>query len=424
MADYYTLLQRAISGLPENTPETRGAIYERARTVLVQQLRNVEPPLADADIDREYAALDLVIARIEAEARPLEEPAWPQDNWPDQENLHAFEQVPQAFDDGPARSGEVPASQDGQLEPQLAATSQSDFRSLDTETNGSPGRERPRLAPVRPKRDWRSHMRTFVVTGVLAAVVAAIAGVAVVLRDRPVEIPHEEEHAAPQEQGNGKFTERLGGEPAPAAPPPAAPPSQAASPQQPPAQPQAPQGGVAVAQRASLYEESPDNPQAPVVRAGRTTWRIDSINPGQGEPLESVVHADVEVPEAGLALALVLRRNRDTTLPASHTVELTFRNTSGDPARSVRDVGVMQLKADEGGRGTPLAGLPVPVTENIFLIGLSNLSADMERNASLLKSQAWIDLPLRFANGRRAVLAFEKGVSGDQAINEAFRLWQ
>ncbi|MBX3538318.1 MAG: histidine kinase [Chelatococcus sp.] len=429
MADYYTLLQRAISGLPENTPETRGAIYERARTVLVQQLRNVEPPLPDADIDREYAALDLVIARIEAEARPLEEPAWPQDNWPDQENLHAFEQVPQVFDEGAARTGEASPQQDEQSEPQLAGTQQPDFRSLDTDANGSPGRERPRLAPVRPKRDWRSHMRTFVVTGVLAAVVAAIAGVAVVLRDRPVEIPREEEHAAPQEQGDGKFTERLGGEPAPAAPPPAAAPAQTASPQPSPAQPQvpaqAPQGGVAVAQRASLYEESPDNPQAaPIVRAGRTTWRIDSINPGQGEPLESVVHADVEIPEAGLTLALVLRRNRDTTLPASHTVELTFRNTSGDATRSVRDVGVMQLKADEGGRGTPLAGLPVPVTENIFLIGLSNLSADMERNASLLKSQAWIDLPLRFANGRRAVLAFEKGVSGDQAINEAFRLWQ
>ncbi|MBS7696619.1 MULTISPECIES: histidine kinase [unclassified Chelatococcus] len=424
MADYYTLLQRAISGLPENTPETRGAIYERARTVLVQQLRNVEPPLADADIDREYAALDLVIARIEAEARPREEPAWPQDNWPDQENLHAFEQVPQAFDEGHASASEASPSQDEHLEPYPAGTPQSDLRSADADGNGSPGRERPRLAPVRPKRDWRSHMRTFVVAGVLAAVVAAIAGVAVVLRDRPVEIPREEEQAAPQEQGDGKFTERLGGEAAPAAPP-AAPPVQTASPQQPPAQQQAPQGGVAVAQRASLYEESPDNPQgAPLVRAGRTTWRIDSINPGQGEPLESVVHADVEVPEAGLSLALVLRRNRDTTLPASHTVELTFRNTSGDPARSVRDVGVMQLKADEGGRGTPLAGLPVPVTENIFLIGLSNLSADMERNASLLKSQAWIDLPLRFANGRRAVLAFEKGVSGDQAINEAFRLWQ
>ena len=422
MADYYTLLQRAISGLPENTPETRGAIYERARTVLVQQLRNVEPPLPEADIDREYAALDLVIARIEAEARPREEPTWPEENWPDQEHLHAFEHVPEVVHDGPG-SDERAQQRDDRFEPQLVETPQPEFGSSDADSNGSPGRERPRLAPARPKRGWHSHMRTFVVAGVLAAVVAAIAGVAVVLRDQPVEIPHGAEQAAPQDQSDGKFTERLGGEPAPAAPQPTAP-TQTASPQQPPVQQPPPQGGVAVAQRASLYEESPDNPQAPIVTAGRTTWRIDSINPGQGEPLESVVHADVEIPQAGLSLAMVLRRNRDATLPASHTVELTFRNTSGDATRSVRDVGVMQLKAEEGGRGAPLAGLPVPVTENIFLIGLSNLSADMERNASLLKSQAWIDLPLRFANGRRAVLTFEKGVSGEKAINEAFRLWQ
>jgi len=120
----------------------------------------------------------------------------------------------------------------------------------------------------------------------------------------------------------------------------------------------------------------------------------------------------------------VIRRNTDATLPASHTVELRFRNTSGDATRDVRDVGVMQLKSDENDRGTPLAGLPVPVTENFFLIGLSNLSADVERNTDLLKTRGWIDLPLRFANGRRAVLTFEKGVAGDQAIAEAFRLWQ
>ena len=35
MADYYPLLSRAIAGLPENTPETRRAIYDRARVVLL-----------------------------------------------------------------------------------------------------------------------------------------------------------------------------------------------------------------------------------------------------------------------------------------------------------------------------------------------------------------------------------------------------
>jgi hypothetical protein len=128
------------------------------------------------------------------------------------------------------------------------------------------------------------------------------------------------------------------------------------------------------------------------------------------------------VPAAGLAVAMSIRRNTDSTLPASHIVELTF-TTSDDPNRMVRDVGLLQFKAEEAVRGTPLAGLPVPVKDNVFLIGLSNLPGDMERNRELMLRRNWIDLPIRFASGQRAILSFEKGVSGDQVINDAFRQW-
>ena len=42
----------------------------------------------------------------------------------------------------------------------------------------------------------------------------------------------------------------------------------------------------------------------------------------------------------------------------------------------------------------------------------------------LILHRNWIDLPIRFASGQRAILSFEKGVSGDQVINDAFRMWQ
>jgi hypothetical protein len=148
---------------------------------------------------------------------------------------------------------------------------------------------------------------------------------------------------------------------------------------------------------------------------------MDALNPGQGQALETVVRATVEVPPAGLSLALSLRRNTDATLPASHIVELNF--TTEDPNRAVRDVGVLQFKAEEAVRGTPLAGLPVPVKDNVFLIGLSNLPGDIERNRDLILRRNWIDLPIRFASGQRAILSFEKGVSGDQVLNDAFRQW-
>src|SRR5687768_4280662 len=68
MADYYPLIARAVAGLDKNTGEQRRALYERARTALVAQLRGVQPPLEESEITRERLALEEAIRRIEAES--------------------------------------------------------------------------------------------------------------------------------------------------------------------------------------------------------------------------------------------------------------------------------------------------------------------------------------------------------------------
>ncbi len=181
---------------------------------------------------------------------------------------------------------------------------------------------------------------------------------------------------------------------------------------------------MTAAQRAIFYEEDPNNPQIPKAHPGRVVWRLEAVNAGQGQPLETAVRAIVEVPDAGLTLNLLMRRNADPSLPASHTVELSFTTTPGDPARAIRDVGLLQFKNEEAARGTPVAGLPVPVRENLFLIGLSNLRNDIDRNVELVVRRNWIDLPIRTAGGKRAILSIEKGAVGEQVINDAFRQWQ
>ncbi|HEY5203601.1 MAG TPA: hypothetical protein VIJ63_03240 [Roseiarcus sp.] len=66
MADYHSLLMRAVANLPNaGTPASRGAIYERARKALLEQLRSLRPPLPESDITREETALDAAIAEIE-----------------------------------------------------------------------------------------------------------------------------------------------------------------------------------------------------------------------------------------------------------------------------------------------------------------------------------------------------------------------
>jgi len=68
MADYYPLISRAVAGLEKNTGEARRALYERARTALVAQLRGVTPALGESDITRERLALEEAIRKVEAEA--------------------------------------------------------------------------------------------------------------------------------------------------------------------------------------------------------------------------------------------------------------------------------------------------------------------------------------------------------------------
>src|SRR5215217_6177984 len=68
MTDYYPLIGKAVAGLEKNTGEARRVLYERARTALVGQLRNMDPPLTESEITRERLALDEAIRKVEAEA--------------------------------------------------------------------------------------------------------------------------------------------------------------------------------------------------------------------------------------------------------------------------------------------------------------------------------------------------------------------
>jgi hypothetical protein len=69
MADYYPLIARAIAGLDASAPgEQRRALYERARTALIAQLRGVEPPLSETEITRERLSLEEAVRKVESEA--------------------------------------------------------------------------------------------------------------------------------------------------------------------------------------------------------------------------------------------------------------------------------------------------------------------------------------------------------------------
>lgn len=405
MADFHPILARAIAGLTDKSPEARRAVYDRARTALLAQLRSLDPPLSEADITRERLSLDEAVSRIEAEIALAEaiEPSLP----------------PLPADQPPATP---PARPQSEPKPRQAAPPEMprfDERATPAE-DAQP--IRPRVAPPRKRGVDPGHVRTAIVGGGVALAVAVIAGAAyyvnkVAPQDQPVRQRVETQAPPAQPDQAGKISERAGGEPAPT-------PSQPSG--QRPNQPAGAQPGsdIAVAQRAILYIEVPDAPQQPRTVQGRVLWRLDSDIAGPGQPVETIVRATVEVADAGLSLDFTIRRNTDSAFPASHIIGMRFTTTGEAANDAIREVGVPQFKLEEGERGAPLSAIASALGDNLFVAALSNVPVEAERNLDLLRNRTWIDLPVRFASGRRGIITFEKGGAGNRTIAEALNRWQ
>ena len=88
---------------------------------------------------------------------------------------------------------------------------------------------------------------------------------------------------------------------------------------------------LGILQRVLLVEEPEQGSKESQADGRPGHWRLDNVSGGAGEPLDAAVRAEVDMPEAGLKVELLIRRNRDAALPASHTLELKFAST-GDRA--------------------------------------------------------------------------------------------
>jgi hypothetical protein len=178
----------------------------------------------------------------------------------------------------------------------------------------------------------------------------------------------------------------------------------------------------AVAQRVVLYEEDPNDPNGKRY-VGSVIWRTETVSPGPGLAPELAVKANIEIPERRITMSFTMVRNADTALPASHTIDVRFNLPPGFAGGGVANVPGILMKQAEQTRGVPLAGIAVKVTGNVFLIGLSSVEADVQRNTQLLKERTWFDIPIVYSNGSRAILAMEKGTPGERAFNDAFTAW-
>ena len=179
---------------------------------------------------------------------------------------------------------------------------------------------------------------------------------------------------------------------------------------------------VPVAHRAALLVEAPDEPSKVKTIVGTVVWRVENVSNGPDEPLSMAVRAEVEIPEAKLQAEMILQKNFDSTLPASHTIKVRLLVPPDSPLANLKQVNVL-MRSEEIPAGEALKGITVPVTDNSFLIGLSR-GADEAANLDLLRSREWFDIAMVLANGHIAKLTFEKGPSGRGALDDAIASWQ
>ena len=427
MADYYPLIARAVSGLDKNTGENRRALYDRARVALVNQLRGVQPALEEPDITRERLALEEAIRKVEAETAKRVRADTPEPEEPSlrDRGLRDFrETVAEAEGLGSASAEAKRAAhatyeampvEPSRIEPHISTEPAPVSEPTLTDEAPPPT---PRAAPssrpayddddiyTRPARSYVGLIKVAVILLVVAGIAGAIywqrhtIGTMVAqFRSQPAQKPKD----ATQPAVRPKIADRIGQ-------------SGTASPNT------ANAPAAAVAQKVVLYDEDPSDPQGKRY-VGSALWRTETISPGPGLAPELAIRADIEIPERKLRMTWSLRRNTDKALPASHTIEIMFTLPADFPEGGINNVPGVLMKQNEQARGVPLAGLAVKVTNGYFLIGLSAVDVDVQRNIQLLKERDWFDIPLVYTSGKRAILAMEKGTPGTRAFEEAFRAW-
>jgi hypothetical protein len=377
MADYYSLLARKVASLEQSTPQTRKAVYDLARRALLNQLRAIKPPIAEEVLAAEEHALDEAVARLEAECEvkglPDARPETPPQETPPPQPAPPVEPSPEV-------------GSDQKREP-LAGV-----------------RPRP-AAPVAKTKAGARQKRWFLLMAAGSLlVVGLLAFLALRFRERPEDLAKfnpNESGAATDE--HGKIGDRVSD----------ADRKRAAADQGPP---------IAVAQRAEFYVAYPNQPdKVEHIYSGSVLWRLENTGGADGGQLRPAIRGDVEFPDAKVKATILIQKNVDPALSASHTISIAFKFQGGD-VKGVSQIGNVELRRPDAQRGQAVAGIPVPINESNFLIGLVR-GPNEARNVQLLRLPAIIDIPLKLSDNRLATINLEKGPSGERVFSDALDAW-
>lgn len=178
---------------------------------------------------------------------------------------------------------------------------------------------------------------------------------------------------------------------------------------------------AATGDRMFLYEEVLGQ-TVPTAIQGSVSWSLQQENDNDGRP-SPTVQGQITVPGRGLSALITFKRNTDPSLPASHLIEIVFSVSPGFEGGAIDSVQRIAMKSTEQDRGNALIAVPAKITDDFHMIALNDFPDAMKTNLELLKSRNWIDIPVSYRNGRRALLTLQKGNDGIAAFDKALSEW-
>lgn len=452
MADFVAVLKKTIDAQADKSPELRQRVYAKARATIEQKL--VTANASQAVAVRQRNILEDAIAEVEAFYAPpaaaREEPAADAlEDFLQEANQDAERSPSNDEDDAPRES----TAEDDDA-PAFAAQRNDDWMDRAKEKTQARRSEYIERTARKEQRSYKG-----LIAGLIAVLLIGGAGYAVWANkdkiqevasslgrsDAPATGSDTETHSqdttpttggeqtpeAPQQPaGEPKMTQRLmpdgsevdsgpaggangigeGTSTAASTPAPAETNTQTGAQ---PGQNQA----VVVGQQALLYEER-GGAGSDSVERGNVVWSTIEESPEDGQPAEPAVRATVTMPTSKVEMKMTIRKNTDKSIPASHLIELVFTVPEGFPGGVVDNVQRITFKDTEQAAGNPLIAVPSKIGDNFFIVWLNDARTAQDTNLSLMRRLQWIDIPISYRNGRRALISLEKGVPGEKAFNE------
>ncbi|NOZ31915.1 MAG: hypothetical protein GXP01_02315 [Alphaproteobacteria bacterium] len=175
---------------------------------------------------------------------------------------------------------------------------------------------------------------------------------------------------------------------------------------------------ASIAGSQSILFEEQSNGAGPAPFSGSVDWTrgVDEI----GLP---VILGSSTIPARNLSVDILIRKNSDPALPASHLIEVNFSVTQSFVGGGIASLPGVLLKREERSRDDALVGASARVFDNSFLFALSSEPKDVTANTEMLETYGWLDLPLVYSTGRRAILSLEKGDEGQKIFTDVLTAW-